>query len=252
MHFQLANPRHLAGGCQLRIEDDEMSDNPPPDVFAIELRLITDASGNVRLDHQTQDSSLLRTLAACGFQDVALNALNIVFRYGYKSDDLYDALAAYAYCPMEKPPAQYREMFQRVDWKMDNPPNALFAIVLAGSRDEADKRLLLDILNTLSSDYREAAIFAAASHAETRFLKTITSIALATDENEMFATGEMHAFIFCFRRWLDTEFINLQLLEELFVSVASSQPCRMPWKRFMNYLICRNWLEIPFPNARDC
>jgi hypothetical protein len=213
----------------------------------VELKLIVDSAGVGDLDHQTPDCKLLRTLAASGVQGVAACSLDIVFQWGFRSRDVFDALAAYSYCPFETPPAQYLEEFRKVDWSSPTPPQALYAIILAGSNSEVDKELLLQILRTLNSDFRDGALFAASSFSDLKFIQTVASLALTTCEDEAFATGEMHGFLFCFKRWLDANVLSIEELEQLFISLATAQPCRMSWRRLMNYIVCRDWSRLPFP-----
>jgi len=214
------------------------------------LRLLR-GDGPVRLNHQTPDWELLSTLAAAGFRDVADCALDIVFNHSPCVGD-WDAMAAYSLCPLEEPPAAYMERFRKVDWSSDTPCEARYAIILAGRKDEADKALLLQILQRLSSDYLDAALYAASSFCERRFVEQVASVALSTCEDEAWATAEIHAYLFCFRRWLETEFISLTELREILASAHSSQASRISWKVLMNYIVCQDWRRLPFPEAHDC
>ena len=213
-----------------------------------ELKLTTQ-DGVVQLNHQTPDRTLLTTLAIAGFEDASACALDLIFNECQGVDD-YDAYGAYSYLPLSNPPAKYKSVFRSVDWTSDSQTRCRYAIILAGASAKEDRELLLRILRTLNGDFRVAALFAASSFLERQFVEVVASIALNTKENEASATGELRAFVFCFRRWLNEKVLNMEELKEMFILLETSQRCSMPWKRLINYIVSQQWAHVPYPEER--
>lgn len=200
------------------------------------------------LNHQTAHGNLLTTLALAGFRDVSRCALDLVFM-DERLADIYDAYAAYSYAPLRNPPTEYVSKFRKVDWTCDSPQEHRYAIILAGSKDPSDKKLLSQILKTLNSDYLDAPLFAASAFQDAPLLKTVSALALSIDEDEAFATGAMHGFLHCFRRWIGEGLITQADLTKLFSSIQSARGPRMCWKRLLNYIVCRDWKRLPYPEV---
>jgi len=180
---------------------------------------LANQDGNPRLNHQTRENDLLSTLAAAGFKEASACALDLVFNDD-QGDDIYDAYAAFSFCPIDNPPAKHRAMFQEVDWTSDTPSKCRYAIILAASKAEYDRDLLYKLLKTLHGDFRDAALYAASSFSEWRFIEIVASIALSLESGQ---------------------------LQQLPISLASSQRCRRLWKRPMNFIVCRERETLPFP-----
>jgi hypothetical protein len=176
--------------------------------------------------------------------------LDLIFQWGHQCVDLEDALKAYSERPLERPPPAYLNLFHQVDWSRDRPSEQARAIILAGSDREEDKLLLLRILNNLGEDFRDGALYAASTFSERRFIETVSKIAMSVTEPSSFATGEIWAFVTCYKRWLGHETISIEALHHLLETLENPQPHLMRARRLINHVTCPNWDRIPFPNER--
>jgi hypothetical protein len=211
---------------------------------------IDNSRGFLGLRQQTLESNLLYTLARARIDGVSRCALDLIFQYGQTCVDCQDALQAYSEHPLENPPPEYLDLFNQVDWNMDRPSEQARAIILAGSKKEAEKALLLRILGTLGEDFRDGALYAASSFPEHRFIEAVSKIAMSVTELGSSATGEMGAFITCYNRWIERGAINLQGIGEILRTFEKSDSRFMRANRLLNYILCPNWDRLPYLNER--
>ncbi|EEF57847.1 hypothetical protein [Pedosphaera parvula] len=212
-----------------------------------DITLEMDGGGEVRgLKQQNPELNLLYTLARAKIDGLAQCALDLIFCWGHKTFDTEDALAAYSENPLENPPERYLSLFKEVDWTCNGPPHALRVILLAGSKGESDKQLLLQILNTLSEDFRDAAVYAASSFRDREFVEAVSRIAMSVTEQSAMATGEMRAFVICFKRWMEREVVSLEDIERMLISFEQPGSDLMSARRLINHIVCLGWNRVPY------
>lgn len=214
----------------------------------VELTL-SETRGILELEERGPDSDALSCLAKIGLPGVSLCALELIFQWGQEFAGLIDALRAYSERPLKDPPPQYLQAFNKVDWSVDMPPEQHKAIILAGSAKESDRLLLLKLLDHLAEDFRDGALFAASTFDELRFVEAVSRAAMSTSEQSAFATGEIWAFLSCYKRWIERNVVDMPTLDRLLRSLESKSPRLMRAGRLLNHIVCPRWDRIPHPET---
>jgi hypothetical protein len=155
-------------------------------------------------------------------------------------------MRAYTEVPLPDPPKEYVDRCHGVDWEGSYTRNH-YAIVLAGSQRECDFVLLKRLLNNAPECMRDGPILAASSFSDAEFMSTLASIAMSVEEVTAQMTGEMWALRTSFDRWIRRDQLTHDGLLELLSRNENADERFLRAKRFMNYLRCPFWRDLPFP-----
>ncbi len=201
-----------------------------------------------KIAQQPKSHDLLSRLVHLYYPNVSLYALDIIFRFGFRSQDTQDAQIAYSAKPLQQPPKTYMDRFRQIEWPASGDKAELYPIILAGSSLPQDRALLLHILDVIDSCYRSGALYAISTFNDQECVERVARCAMTTDLGYL-STGEMPALITCFRRWIERQQISPESLYVLLKSHEQKDEKYLRAEWVANWIHCDNWRDLPFPEA---
>ena len=206
---------------------------------------LTEENGWWELETQTFEHDLLTSIVDLYYPDLSQYILDIIFeRVSFA--DWRDAMRAYAIKPLQPAPPDYLALCRETDWGSTSD-KVHRAIVLAESKDESDRKYLLEILENSREDIRDGALWAASSICDLRFVNSLAKIAMSVDEPTSFSTGELRIHTFAFNRWRQLGFLTTKEIEDTLRKYENNDNCYMRVERMMNYIECPFWSHLPYP-----